>query len=99
MLGAPTLPTMKELRVVLVSTKPELVPLCPTGVYNPHRPLHCPSDASAQSTPASWHGTEPVQGFPCTSCLILWCEEEEGRKNMKKCNVSPHDPAQGQRRR
>lgn len=70
--------------MVLVSTRPELVLLCPTGVCNPNRPLPWPSDASAQSTPASWHGTEPVQGFTCTSCLILWCGEEERRKNTEK---------------
>ena len=87
MRGAPALPTVMQPCVASVSTEPESVLLCPIGVCNPHSkhsPVHCPSNASAQSIPAWWHNTEPVQGFPYTSCLILRFGEGEGRKNTEK---------------
>lgn len=80
-----------------VSTQPELAPLVSEPPPKPSL-VQCPSDTPAQSILASWRSTGPMQGFPYASCLILWFEEWEGRKNTKKCSILLRSPAQGQRR-
>lgn len=87
MWGAPALPTMK--RCGWPRSPPNLGWFCCVhiGVRNPqskHSPVHSPSNTSTRNTPASWHSTEPVQGFLYTSCLILQFGEGEGRKDTKK---------------
>lgn len=40
---------------------------------------------------------EPTQGFPCSSCLVLWFGEGDGRINTKKSpSISLHKLAQEQ---